>query len=514
MARYKKYDYDQLQMVAVSLDNQLMPGTLEFAIHRIIEERLDTSIFDSRFKNDVTGRTAYNPRILLKIILLGYARGMLGSRKIERACKENITFMALTCGQSPDHSTIAEFVSSMGDDEVEALFTQVLLVCEEEGLLGGTHFSLDGVKLSSNASKESSGTHQNLRKKQEKLTEKVNEALAEHRAEDQCGGDRDGQRQQQRIEKLEKQVDRIEKYLKESKPKMGRRGKEIQGNITDPESAKMATSHGVVQGYNANALVDEKHQIVVYAEAMGEGDDGINAAPMLAGAAKVLTAVGSEEKPLKDRTLSADTSYYSHANLRTCEEYEVDAFIPDTQFRKRDPRFEEAGRHRRSVDRKDKRCKSKKRWFTVDDFTWDDELGKLICPAGHPLYRNGKNFESDGCMAKSYRARKTDCRDCRLRAKCMRHPEKLGTSRQVRIFDGKRPGSLTDAMKAKIDTPEGRRTYSKRLGIVEPVFGNIRSQKGMDRFTLRSKKKVNIQWTLYCMVHNLEKIGKYGKGMN
>jgi hypothetical protein len=79
------------------------------------------------------------------------------------------------------------------------------------------------------------------------------------------------------------------------------------------------------------------------------------------------------------------------------------------------------------------------------------------------------------------------------------------------VFYGKRPGSLTDEMKQKIDTPEGRRIYSRRLGIVEPVFGNIRSCKRMDSFTLRGKVKVNIQWMLYCLVHNIEKIANFGK---
>ena len=85
-----------------------------------------------------------------------------------------------------------------------------------------------------------------------------------------------------------------------------------------------------------------------------------------------------------------------------------------------------------------------------------------------------------------------------------------GRSRQVRIFHGRRPGSLTDAMKQKIDTPEGRQTYSKRLGIVEPVFGNIRAQKGMDQFTLRGRAKVNLQWMLCCLVHNMGKIANFG----
>jgi len=97
--------------------------------------------------------------VLLKVILFACSRGMLHSRPIERACRENITFMALACGQKFDHSTIAAFISSMSEKQIASLFTQVLLVCEEDGLLGGTHFSLDGLKLSSNASKEWSGKH-------------------------------------------------------------------------------------------------------------------------------------------------------------------------------------------------------------------------------------------------------------------------------------------------------------------------------------------------------------------
>jgi hypothetical protein len=66
------------------------------------------------------------------------------------------------------------------------------------------------------------------------------------------------------------------------------------------------------------------------------------------------------------------------------------------------------------------------------------------------------------------------------------------------------------AMIKKIDTPEGRNIYSKRMGIVEPVFANIRIHKHLDRFTLRGRKKVNIQWMLYCIVHNISKINQYG----
>ncbi|RKX61789.1 MAG: IS1182 family transposase [Thermodesulfobacteriota bacterium] len=511
MARYKDYDYRQMMMVPVSLEEQLMPGTLEYAIHHVVEERLDLSIFDERYCNDETGRKAIDPKILIKIVLSGYSRGLISSRSLERACRENITFMALACGQIPDHSTIAAFVSSI-DREIESLFTKVLLICDEEGLLGGSHFSLDGLKLSSNASKEWSGTFADLKKKQEALERKVKEAISEHRQADKrddCKSESDRQRQERRIKRLRQKADRIEKFLAENKPKIGSSGKEIQSNVTDNESAKLTTSHGVIQGYNANAIVDEKHQIIVHAEAFGQSGDSANMGPMLEGAKNRLEAIGWKE-PLKDKKVSADTGYYSVKNLEACKDLGVDAYVPDPQFRKRDIRFAYAGRHRRSVDRRHERYKSKKRWFSVEDFKLDDHSGKLICPAGKYLYVKNRNFITpNGYKAIAYQAPKSACRDCRLRSKCLRNPDTV--SRQVHVIYGKRPGSITDEMKQKIDTERGRSIYSKRLGIVEPVFGNIRACKKMDRFTLRGKIKVNIQWMLYCLVHNIEKIMNFGK---
>ena len=508
MPRYKPYDYKQLMMVPVSLDQQLAPGTLEYAIHHLIEERVDTSMFDEKYRNDDTGRSAYDPKVLLKVVLFAYARGILHSRRIERACQENVTFMALACGQTPDHSTLAAFVSAMGEERIVSLFTQVLLVCEEEGLLGGTHFSLDGVKLPSNASKEWSGKHAELRKKQENLETKVKAAVREHREEDRRGGDPDEERQQKRIRRLKSQAERIEQFLKDNAPKQGRSGDEVQSNVTDNESAKMATSHGMIQGYNANALADSAHQVIVHAEVFGQGEDASNVAPMLAGAKRDLQAAGGGDEPLKAQAVSADSGYFSVNNLEACQAEQVDAYIPDSQFRKRDPRFANARRFRQPTDKHKERYRSKKRWFDVHDFRFDDRTKQLICPAGHALYVSTRNFEVKGYKAIAYRAPKTACRNCALRAKCLRNPN--SPYRQVHIFYGKRPGSITDAMRAKIDTPLGRKMYGKRLAIIEPVFANLRIQKRLDRFTLRGRLKVNIQWMLYCLVHNIEKLANFG----
>jgi transposase len=510
MARYKSYDYAQTMMVAVSLEEQLVPGTLEHTIHYVVEKRLDLSGFDQQRSNDETGRPGYDPRVLLKVVLLGYARGLLSSRKLEAACHSNIIFMALTCGQTPDHSTIAEFVSGMGEERISTLFSQVLLVCAEEGLLGGTHFAIDGYKLSSNAAKESSGTHADLRKKQQKLQQLVRERVRAHRHNDRGDDAGGGPARAARIEKLAHQAARIERFLAENEPRVGRMGKEVQSNVTDNESAKMKSSHGIIQGYNANAMVDAQHQVIVHAQAFGEGDDGAVAAPMLQGAQTHLAVAGCGATPLAAAVVSADTGYFSTRNLEAFAAAKVDAYVPDPKFRQRDPRFGDARRHRRPTDKHKQQYQSKRRWFGPKDFKYDPATGRLTCPAGKRLYGTGREVSNaQGYRVSHYKAAKSACLKCALRTRCLQNPDS-GNPRQVRLFHGRVTETLTSQMKDKIDTPAGRTIYSRRLGIVEPVFGHLAAHKGMNRSTLRGTAKVNTQWKLYCLVHNLEKIARYG----
>ena len=501
MAKYKHYDYSQSKMIPVSLQDQLVPGTLEFAIHTLVDERIDTSIFDERYRNDETGRLAYDPKLLLKVVLFGYSRGLISSRKIERACKENITFMALACGQQPDHSTIATFVSSM-KVEIAPLFRDVLLICHEMDLLGGTFFALDGCKLPSNASKDWSGKHADLQRKKEKIEKKVEQLIKEQedtdKDDDQGGGssgfsDRKGQ-----IDKLKRKADRIERFLKENEPKIGRTGKEIKSNITYNESAIMMTSHGAIQGYNGQALVDRAHQVIVHAEASGEGQDHYHIPPMLDGAKQNMEEIGHGGDYFKDTVLVADVNYHGPANLNKCEEEHVDAYIPDVNFRKRDPRFSTQPRW----------ALKKSKYFTLEDFHNNEDTDEYVCPNGKILKRNMKRSVRGGIISRRYMANEADCTACQLRFQCLSKKKSRRRSLDVRI--GWTDGNLTKKMADKIDTKEGRNKYHQRIAIVEPVFANIRHMKRLNRFTLRGKVKVNIQWVLYCMVHNLEKIAKYG----
>jgi transposase len=504
MAKYKYYDYSQNVMIPVSLDEQLIPGTLEFAIHALVENRMDMSIFDGRYTNDETGRWAYDPKVLLKVVLLAYSRGLMTSRKIEGACRENVTFMALSCMQYPDHSTIAAFVSSM-KDEIIPLFRDILLVCDEENLLGGTFFALDGCKLSSNASKEWSGTVSDFQRKKENMEKRVEQLLKEHVEEDK-EDDKDGKgegssgisNRKKQIERLKKKAERIERFLKENSPKIGKQGREIQSNITDNESCKMKSSHGIIQGYNGQALVDNKHQVILHAEAFGEAQDHHLVPPMLDGAKENIAVIGRGKAYFEESTFTADSNYHDPTNLKKCDEEKLDAYIPDKRFRKRDPRFQSDKRQRR---RKAAR-------FTIKDFQHHEEADEYLCPNGKVLSLKVKKAVIDGVIYRRYAADREDCKGCELKAHCIRGKNVKG--RYLNVPVGHVPGNLSKAMAEKVDSEKGRTIYPQRMAIVEPVFSNIRFLKRLDRFTLRGKAKVNIQWVLYCMIHNIGKIVAYG----
>ncbi|WP_200821349.1 transposase [Oceanicoccus sp. KOV_DT_Chl] len=151
MARYKDYDLNQSKFIPIVFSEQITPGTFEYTVSFLVDEHLNMEVFDERYKNDEVGRPAYDPALLLKVILSAYARGLTSSRDIEALCNENVVFMALSADTHPHFTTIAKFIAQMSD-VIQPLFTEVLMVCDDQGLIGGNLFAIDGCKMPSNAS--------------------------------------------------------------------------------------------------------------------------------------------------------------------------------------------------------------------------------------------------------------------------------------------------------------------------------------------------------------------------
>ncbi|MDO8706225.1 MAG: IS1182 family transposase [Sulfuricaulis sp.] len=504
MARYKHIDTNP-RFLPVDLARQLLPGTFEHALNHLLDHEIDLSDFDKRFVNDLTGALAYPPAMLLKVVLFAYAQGIVSSRGIERACREHVTFIAL-CGDSGPHfTTIANFVSTGGDD-IARLFAQILFICDRQGLIGREMFAIDGVKLPSNAAKSRSGTRADFERQATKLEAAAKTMLARHREEDATSVEPNLRaKETKRIKRIEHDAAQLRGWLTEHpEDRRGAKGAIRKSNRTDNESAKMATGKGVMQGYTGVAAVDGKHQIIVEAQAHGTGSEQELLIPVVKALQGMLT---------EDTLITADAGYHSEANLKTLDQMEVDALIADNQMRRRDERFADQGKYKALPDPLHDKSGKKKQLsvYRPEDFYHHPETQTCTCPAGKKLYGNGSDCTINGHAAIRYRGAKRDCVPCDQRDRCLRTPDKTET-RQVAFFPRQpdKPETHTVKMKARIDSPEGRSQYGQRFATVEPVFGNLRHNKRLNRFTLRGRKKVEGQWKLYCLVHNIEKLAHQG----
>jgi len=517
MPNFIPYNYDQDAMIVINFQEQLQPGTFEYAIHYLIENKLDLSVYFPVYKNDDNGRPAYDPAILLKIILFAYSKGIKSSREIEWCCKTNIIFKALSCDTVPHYTTIAAFVSSH-PNAIEDLFEQILFICDEQGLLGHELFAIDGCKMPSDASKEWSGTIKELEQKRDKIKRLIQHHIKEHKQLD-----KDEPREELRIkrakqaeETLTTAFNKIDRFLKTSSPRMGqgRIQKEVKSNITDNESAKMTTSKGTIQGYNGVASVDKKHQIIIDAQAFGAGQEQHTLQPVLEVIQDRYQRLGFSHNIYKDNIIvTADTGFANEANMKYLHENAINGYVPDNKFRSRDPKF---------IQQKSKYGKPARKKSTnisgvipASEFTFDPINKTCRCPAGESMWLSREGNDSHNNHKLFFEGRLTKCRNCSEKQRCMKNPESANTSkghgRQVSyILEKKRAPNFTDWMKHRVDSDKGKLIYSHRMSVVEPVFGNIGTNKGLILFSFRSKKKVQSQWKLYCIIHNIEKLMNYG----
>jgi hypothetical protein len=299
-----------------------------------------------------------------------------------------------------------------------------------------------------------------------------------------------------RIEKHRKRICRIDDFINSHEKRIGSRNREVKSNITDNESAKLTSGHGVLQGYNALAAVDSKHQIITSTIAVGTQGEGRYLTKLIEKSKEALPGCIT-----KETTILADTGYFSEENCKYLFKSNQTAVIPDNHFRQRDPRFH------RSKDSKNINTRNKKsrRLYGHDKFTFIAEKNWFSCPAGKFLRPDGRK-NMHGHIGRTYKNKDGDCELCHLKSECL---QKNSKRRAVFIVDKPKEMTYSQKMMGIIDRPEGRETYSKRMGIVEPVFGNITYNKRLNRINYRGKKMVNTVWALYCLVHNIEKIHNY-----
>jgi transposase len=317
-------------------------------------EAMDLSAFYDAYRADGHGRAAHDPRMMVALTLYAYSTGERSSRQIERRCREDVAYRVIAANRAPDHATISRF-RDRHQDALGALFTGVLGLCVEAGIASPAVVAVDGTKIAADASGHRNRTHEEIAR------EIIAEAGRVDAAEDELYGDRRGdelpeglsthagrrewirealrRRREEREEDPEPvprdRADRLElcrrRLVSEHRtvveahrahedagaegPRRGRppvpvdppAAPEGKVNTTDPDSRPMRSPHGFLQGYNAQALVNEA-QVVIAAEVLTDGDDSRALAPMVELAAAELEGAGSDERP---GIVLADAGYRS-----------------------------------------------------------------------------------------------------------------------------------------------------------------------------------------------------------
>lgn len=391
MGNFRTDNIRQQTLMNVDFLEVIGNKSYEYSLYRLLEQDEIVSEFIKQYKNDNNGRKAYRPSVLLRIIFAAYYRGITSSRVIATLCKTDLKFMALAGGETPHFTTIAGFVSSY-PDAIADVFQKILLICDESGLIGKEHFAIDGCKLPSDASKQWSGTHEELEKNARKMLDAAEKIVAKHQANDgKSGDDQHRDRELQTIETLTSNAQKILEFLSKNEPRLGQgeRPGEVQSNITDPESAKMLTGYGAYQGFVAVTAADEKYQVIVSAEAYGMGQEQSTLAPTIE---TIESNLGIDlSKP--GTVVTADTGYSSEANMKYVFENGIDAVFPDNQFRKRDPLFAASETYNTHKEKRKKTRKDKAKKVTVfsaSEFKANLKTNTCICPAGKEMMFHGE----------------------------------------------------------------------------------------------------------------------------
>jgi len=456
--RFRTDFLDQALLLPPSLHDWLPEGHLARFIADVIEE-LDLGAVYESYAGDGRGLAAYQPAMMVRLLLYGYCLGVVSSRKIERATYEDVAFRFLSVDAHPDHDTIAAF-RKRHLEALAGLFVQALRLCEKAGLVKLGHVAIDGTKLKANASKHKAMSYERMGETEQRLRQEVDELLRSaaevDEAEDAQYGK--GQRgdelpaelarresrlvkiraakaelereakekaERQRVEAEAKLVQRREQEARTGKkagghnpkvpdPEQAKPEPKAQRNFTDPDSRIMvdgANKGSFLQAYNAQAAVDGEAQVIVAAEVTQETNDSHQLLPMIE-----QVEINAGRKP---EAVSADAGYWSTDNVTDEGAADIDLHIA-------------TGR------------------------------------------------------------------------------QKHGETSEVASGPPPEEASVQQAMEHKLRTEAGRAIYKMRKAIVEPVFGQIKERRGFRRFSFRGVGSVRLKWQLICLTGNILKLFRSG----
>jgi transposase len=499
---FKSYNQNQLMLLPPSLDELIEPRHPVRIVDEVINNVDDTSLL-KQYKGG--GTSSYHPRMLLKIMVYSYLCNIYSSRKIESALKENIHFMWLSGMNRPDHNTINRFRSEKLKDVLKEIFAQVVMMLAETGHISLKDIYLDGTKIEANANRYTFVWAKNVKYNKERMLKQLNElwAYTQRVAAEELGDDTptdftpiDPKKIKETVEKIEKALkgksiskevkaklkhakghwpENMEKYLK-YESWLGKRNS-LSKTDHDATFMRMKDDHmrngQLKPGYNLQITTNNQY-ILSYSLHHNPTD--------------TLTLKSHLER-FKDlynkypEALTADAGYGSEENYMLLEEKDIEAYVKYNFFEK------------------DHKKGTSKTSFYPENMHYDPATDNYQCTQGQKLTRIGtkKRISENGYEQQYATYQAVNCDGCPLKQQCNKQEGNkiIDVNHHLNKYKIK--------ANALLNSESGLYHRRRRPVDVEPVFANLKHNKGFKRFNLRGNSKVEIETGLLALAHNLKK---------
>lgn len=450
----------------------LLPKDHDCFIYEDIFSQIDTRVLEEKYS--MLGRHAYHPKLNVAILIYAYSQGIYSSRKIEKRCREDLSFMYISHMNCPNFRVLSDFRKNNIGFFIDC-FKKSIGMAKELGMVSLGHVSTDGSKFLADTSKHKAASYSHLDANEKKLEAEIRELLKKaddiDEAEDKIYHNGTGYSvpddlliRQKRLEKIKKVKKELEEREKRENP-----GKEIDGkkqiSYADTDARIMKKGGDFSYCYNGQISVDSKDQIIVGCHLTQNANDKNELKKQLE---EIKNNTGKTPG-----TVTADSGYLSSENVSALKESDIDGYIATGKGEKKPADTGKIG---------------------IRNFSYDEHKDIFICPQGHVL-----KLKSAG----KKRIYKTSgvCRGCIHKKKCA---AAKGDSATIYINDA---GIVVASMAQKMKKDLSRRIYGKRKTIVEPVFGQIKTA-GFRRFSLRGYEMAGGEFSLVCAVSNFKKIVK------
>jgi transposase len=419
-------------------------------------DQLDLASLGFAMPVSVEGRPPYHPSLLLKIWLYGYYHRIRSTRRLEVACREQLSLLWLTGLIQPDHNSLWRFWRD-NKKALRGIFKQTVQVAVRTGAIGLALQALDGTKIQAAASTPHGWSKEYM----EKLLAQLDEALDDLELKvvaDNADAEAPGYRLP--VGLAGRQA--LREQIKTGLAQLAEDGRKSYHPV-EPEARRMKVGDTNRYAYNAQAVADAKAGVIVACEATRQENDHGQLVPMIQQARENLGVAA------QDTVTLADTGYGAGDDLQAAHENQMTVLVPPAEG-----------------------TPAKDNPYATQHFHYDPARQSVTCPQGRTLDHEGHTTK-DGVRVERHRCHH---RDCPVRAHCTRDPK----GRQIEV----RPHTaVVQAMRAALQEPLTRAQWRERSTIIEPRFGQIKQHDGFRRWTVWGLEGVKTQWSLLCATLNL-----------